>query len=220
MVTNSTVKAEEGIAGINKLLDNVTAKQIEQSINKDFLWTSDKVNMRLEATTKSDIIITLEKRVRVHMISSSGDWTKVIYKDKIGYVYTKYLRDTELPSLDFTDEEIDLLAKILWLEAKNQDDKGIAACAIVIFNRIKHVAFSDTMYEVLSDKNDVYEFSTWKKINTAKPDARIYEIIDEVINGLWDGLLTEDYVYFSTKARNNNGTIKIGDHFFCKIEVK
>jgi hypothetical protein len=189
MTTNSTAKAEEGIAGINKILNNVTDKQIEQSINDDFLWTTDIVNMRLEATTKSDIIITLDKRIKVHMISSSGDWTKVTYKDKIGYVYTKYLRDTELPSLDFTDEEIDLMAKIIWLESRGESDKGMAMVVKVIIHRLLSKSFADTIYEVLSDYN---QFSTWKLIDTAKPTEREIEIINEVLEGCWDGILTGD----------------------------
>ena len=46
-----------------------------------------------------------------------------------------------------------MLAKILWLEARGESDRGEAAVVIVIVNRILSESFSDTMYEVLSDKN-------------------------------------------------------------------
>jgi hypothetical protein len=139
----------------------------------------------------------------------------VYFDGQIGYVYSKYLRNTELPSLNFTDEEIDLIAKIVWLESRNQSDSGEAAVVLVIRNRILSTAFSDTVYEVLSDTN---QFTTWKLIDKASPEEREYEIIEECLLGEWDYLLDEDYFYFSTSPRNDNGTIKIGDHFFCQYD--
>ena len=209
----SSYSAEEPITGVTMSLSSISDKDIEK-LTSDYMWTTDRVNLRSEASTNSDKILTLDKRTKIQMISSSNKWTKVKYEDYEGYIYSTYLRDTELPSLDFSDEEIDLLAKILWLEARGEkDDTGLAAVVIVVLNRITSVEFDDTLREVLSKKG---EFSSWKLLDTAQPTEREYEIIDETLNGLWDGILTEDHVYFSTKARNNNGTIKIGNHFFCK----
>lgn len=218
-VSYTNVKAEEGIAGISVVLDNASADEVKTAYNNAtnviYNWTTERVNLREHPDINSDIIKTLDKRTKVKVISYTNKWVKVYWNDTFGYIYGKYLRDTELPSLDFTDEEIDLIAKILWLESRGEEDRGIAACTIVIFNRILHIGFGDTMLEVLSDKN---EFSTWKLLDTAKPDERIYEIIEEVQRGDFDGLLTEDYVYFSTSPRNDKGTIKIGNHYFCKYE--
>lgn len=197
---------EEGVAGISKILNNNDIKLLD-------MWTTDIVNLREKPTTTSNIITTLDKQIKVQMISSSNGWSKVIYQDKVGYIYSKYLRDSELPSLEFTDEEIDLIAKIIWLESRGEDDIGEAAVFKVIINRLLSINFSDTIYEVLSDKN---QFTTWKHINKAEPTEREYEIIEEVLNGEWDGLLSEEYVYFSRKPYNNKDVIKIGNHYFCK----
>lgn len=203
---------EQNVAGISTILDKVDPIGIKQQLDIKYQYTTDRVNLRKEASTNSDKLITLDKRTKVQMITSSDNWMKVKYEDKIGYIKSEYLRDTELPSLELTDEEIDLLAKIVWLEARGESDEGEAAVVIIVKNRILSTEFSDTMLEVLSDNG---EFSTWKLLNTAKPTEREYEIIEEVMNGLWDELLTEDYVYFSTSPRNNHGTIKIGAHYFC-----
>lgn len=212
--TNVKVYAatEEKVTGIETILDKLNPIDIKQLLNT-YQYTTDKVNLRKGSSTNSEVIITVGKREKVEVISSSDNWTKVKYNENIGYIKSEYLRDTELPSLEFTDDEIDLLAKIIWLESRNQTDEGEAAVCIVIRNRIVSKEFSDTVLEVLSDEG---EFSTWKLLNTAKPTEIEYEIIDEVQNGLWDDLLDEDYVYFSTSPRNNNGTIKIGAHYFCK----
>jgi spore germination cell wall hydrolase CwlJ-like protein len=181
-------------------------------------WTTtDKVNLRSEASINSDIIMTLEKRAKVKLLetpkkTSSKEWIKVQYGKETGYIYSKYLRDTELPSLDFTDDEIELMAKIVWLEARSEGDEGEAAVAIVIVNRILSSQFPDTLYEVLSEKN---AFSSWKLLNSAQPTETEREIATEVINGEWKGLLTDDTVYFSTSPRNNNIVTKIGAHWFC-----
>ena len=207
---------EQPVTGINMTLatlDNSVVEELIEANDTKCIWTTKRVNLRSEPSTNSDIITTLDKRVKVQKISSSDKWVKVIYDKKVGYVNKKYLRNTELPSLDFTDEDIDLLAKIIWLESRGESDEGMAAVTTVIINRVLHMKFSDTLYEVLSDKG---EFSSWKLLDTAKPKEREYEIIEEVLRGDWKDTLTENHVYFSTKARNSKGTIKIGNHFFCE----
>jgi spore germination cell wall hydrolase CwlJ-like protein len=205
------------MAGIDKSLQYVSDKEVKQIKDTKYLWTTEKVNLRSEASKNSDILTTINKREKVIVKEqkTSSKWIEVKYKDFEGYIYSEYLRDTELPSLDFTDKEIEMLAKIVWLEARNQSDEGEAGIVIVVFNRILSEEFSDTMLKVLSDYN---QFSTWKLLNTAKPTEREREIILETLHGEWDGLLTKDTVYFSTEPRNKNIVAKIGDHYFCSYD--
>lgn len=197
---------EEGIAGISKYLDNYTPT---------YNWTTEVVNLRKEPSIKADVICKINKREKIIVLNNTDydKWTQVFYNDTIGYIHSNYLRDTELPSLNFSDEEIDLIAKIIWLESRGESDEGEAAVCKVILNRLLSINFSDTIYKVLSDKN---QFTTWKYINTAEPTEREYKIIEEVLNGKWDDLLNEEYVFFSKRPYNNKGTIKIGNHYFCK----
>lgn len=190
-------------------------KKIEDPI---YNWTTeDKVNLRTKDDINSKIILTLDKRSKVEVISKNDEWVKAKFNDKTGYIYSKYLRDTELPKIDFTPENVDLLAKIVWLESRGESDEGSVAVLYVIENRIMSIDFKDTLYGVLSEPG---QFTSWKLINTAKPTEREYELIEEWINGSWSGLLDNEYVYFSTSPRNNHGTVKIGNHFFCKQDTK
>lgn len=211
--------SSEPMAGISITLDGMDYLNLEGTFPV-YNWTNNRVNFRKEASLDGEIIVTLDKRTKVELVCDLGKWSKVEYKNKTGYIYSEFLNSKELFTSDknrwkieLTDDEIDLLAKIVWLESRGESDEGSAYVAIVIINRILHIEFSDTLYEVLSDKG---EFSTWKLLDTAKPTEREYEIVEEVLRGEYDGILNEDYVYFSTSPRNNRGTIKIGHHYFCK----
>lgn len=208
---------EEGVAGITTSLYKVDTTDIEKQLTIKYKYTTERVNLRTEASTNSDILITIDKRekVIVEEQKTSSKWIKVRYKNYKGYIYSKYLRDTELPTLEFTDEEIDLIAKIVWLESRSESDAGEAAVCIVIINRLMSDRFPDTIYKVLSDEN---QFSTWKLLDKAKPTEREREILNETIHGEWDGLLTEDTVYFSTEPRNKNIVAKIDNHYFCSYD--
>lgn len=216
---NGTVYAasiEQPVAGITTVLDKVDPLEIDT--NK-YLWTKEKVNLRIKASLESEVITTISKREKVIFISENEDWIKIKYDNQEGYVYSKYLRDTELFTgdanrwgIELTYDEIELLAKILWLESQGEPNKGQQAVVEIVANRMVDMDFSDTLYEVLSDKN---EFSTWKNVNIAKPTEKEYGNIYEVISGE-TSILSQEYVYFSTTPRNDKDVIKIGNHYFCK----
>lgn len=120
-------------------------------------------------------------------------------------------------NITLTDTEIDLLAKIVWTEARGESDKGERAVVEVVFNRMIYPKeFSGTLYEVLSKKN---QFQSWGLRNQAEPTDREYENIETVLNGESD-ILDFDTVYFSTSPRNDDITAHIGNHYFCKYEFK
>jgi hypothetical protein len=212
--TNNKVYAfEEGVAGfagIAPLLEKVSP-----TIN----WTTVNVNFRIEPSINSEIICTIKKRNKVQKYIDYGKWTLISYENQFGYVSSQYLRDMELFTSDknrwginLTNDEIDLLAKIIWLESQGETDKGQQAVVEVVLNRMLSLDYPDTLYEILSQKN---QFSTWKNRNIAKPTDKEYNNIRKVLNNETD-ILGFDTVYFSKKAKNNNITCKIGNHYFCK----
>ena len=212
--SSTNARAEEGVAGISITLD-----KIDTSVT--YNYTTDRVNLRKEASINSDIILTLDKRVKVKVLkkTSSDNWVNIMYDDKMGYVNSKYLRENELFTSDknkwgieLTEEEIDLLAKIVWLESQGEKDKGQQAVVEVILNRMVSMNFKDTLYGVLSEKK---QFSTWKNRNKAEPTEKEYNNINKVLNDE-TSILTIDTVFFATKPRNKNIVTIIGGHYFCK----
>jgi len=115
--------------------------------------------------------------------------------------------------IQLTDEEIDLLAKILWVEARGESEGGQQAVVEVIFNRMVSGDFPNTLYDVLSQKKPV-QFASWKLRDTAEPTEKEYASIYAVLEGNTN-IVREDTVYFATKKLTRNLDIQIGGHYFC-----
>jgi N-acetylmuramoyl-L-alanine amidase len=114
--------------------------------------------------------------------------------------------------ITLTKDEIDLLAKIVWVEARGESKKGKIMIVEVIFNRMIHDEFKGDLTDVLSAKN---QFCSWRLRGNAEPTKLEYDAIEKVLKGESEEL-TLDYVYFSTSPRNNRGVIKEKNHYFCK----
>lgn len=112
-----------------------------------------------------------------------------------------------------TSEEIDLLAKIVWVEACGEPEEGQEAVVEVIFNRMCSPDYPNTLYEVLSQDHPV-QFCSWKLRDTAKPTEKEYQSIYRVLYGQTE-ILRSDTVYFSTFALTPNVDKKICCHCFC-----
>lgn len=116
-----------------------------------------------------------------------------------------------------TDEEYELLAQILALEAQTEPFEGQVAVVEVILNRVIGDRYPDTIYDVLSQKG---EFATWKYLDYPynTPNQEQYDAINYVIeNG--PTVLPIDYLYFSTgKASFAKDFIKIEHHYFGRAK--
>ncbi len=115
--------------------------------------------------------------------------------------------------ITLTDEEIDLLARILWLEARGECTQGQEAVVEVVFNRMASPAFPGTLSEVLGQKNPV-QFCTWKNRGSARPTEKEYRSIASVLEGDTN-ILRQDTVYFSRSPLTGNLDRAIGGHCFC-----
>ena len=117
--------------------------------------------------------------------------------------------------ITLTEEEIELLARIVMLEAGGESDWGKDAVVEVIFNRIYDEDFPNTLEGVLSQSNPV-QFTTWKNRNSkaATPTEEVYESIHCVLSGQTD-ILPFETVYFGRTAQNNKIQIEIENHVFC-----
>ena len=115
--------------------------------------------------------------------------------------------------ITLTDEEIELLARIVMLEAGGEQVLGQEAVVEVIFNRIYREDFPDTLYDVLSQKR---QFATWKNrnIKAATPTDEVYASIKNVLSGETH-ILPYETVYFGLAAENSKKQTVIGNHVFC-----
>ena len=116
-------------------------------------------------------------------------------------------------NITLTQEEIDLLAKIVWLESQGEPTEGQEAVVEVVFNRMASEKYPDTLYDVLSQGNPT-QFCSWKNRERANPTEKEYTSIHEVLNGNTH-ILRNDTLYFSTEPLTPILDQKIGGHSFC-----
>ena len=115
--------------------------------------------------------------------------------------------------INLSPDEMELLARIVWLESQGEPVEGQQAVVEVVFNRMRSEVYPDTLYEVLSQKNPV-QFCSFKNRNRANPTQKEYESIKQVLDGK-TRLLRDDTMYFSTFPLTEHVEVKIGGHYFC-----
>lgn len=199
-ITSSQPEVEAKAA----VMENMTEEAETKAVSRDNVFIKAEVKpyagifaefSEESFTTESEATIEIEKRCVTTV--------KAAYEEKIENRW----------GIELTEEEIDLLAKIVWVEARGESEEGQMAVIEVIFNRMTSDLFPDTLYDVLSQKNPT-QFSSWKLRDKAEPTEKEYNSIYEVLNGNTN-ILREDTLYFATKKLKSKLDVKIGDHYFC-----
>lgn len=128
-------------------------------------------------------------------------------------------------SLDISEQDKYLLAKINECEAGNQNIRTRELVVFVVLNRVKSDKFPDTIEEVIKENhNGVYQFSpliqggNW--YNT-EPTEEAYKAVDNVLNSMYD--YSGGALYFEScedednwHSRNLEFLYKSGDIRFYK----
>lgn len=112
-----------------------------------------------------------------------------------------------------SEEEKELLAKIVWIEAAGEPVEGQQAVVEVVFNRMRSGQYPDTLYEVLAQEHP-QQFCSFPYRDLAIPTEKEYRSIEQVLNGETDRL-SESCIYFSTFPLTDEIECKIGGHYFC-----
>lgn len=180
-------------------------------------YANTYVNFRTGPNMDFEIIQTLRPNTAVACIGYEDEWTYVLYGEQYGYIKSEYLSDVELSmselnrwGIELTQEEIELLAKIVWKEARGEQQTGREAVVEVVFNRMVSDLFGGDLYSVLSSKG---QFSSWSGKDSAAPTENEYKAVKDVLHGC-TYILNQDYVYFSTGKSNGRDFIQIGNHWF------
>ena len=157
-------------------------------------------------TTESDEKTGVEKKDVVLVTTSNGQVEEVSGTSQAPAYNNRW-------NISLTEEESDLLAKIVWLEANGEPVEGQEAVVEVVLNRMASDLYPDTLYDVLSQNNPV-QFVSWKRRDKAHPTETEYQSIYNVLNGNTD-LLRNDTMNFSTYPLTSNLDVKICCHYFC-----
>lgn len=114
-------------------------------------------------------------------------------------------------AITLSQEDKDLLARILWAEANSQKLEGQKACVEVVYNRILSSDWPDNLYDVLSQRG---QFATWKSRNRVTPTQTQYDAIEAVLEETETVLPDTTYVYFDRRGVNGKNHVRIQDHVF------
>ena len=151
------------------------------------------------------------------LLGYSGAW--IFDKDDIPeepFVYYEPDLDRShprYPDIQLTDKEMDLLAKVVWVEAQGECYDGQQAVAEIVLNRLASPHFPNTLNDVIYGEG---QFRSVKYLKNAKPNQTQYDAIERAIYG--PNILPEDVVYFGQKAMNDHVWGSIGGHIFCYYE--
>ena len=144
------------------------------------------VNLRAGASTDSDLLTKVRQNSEFEIIGADGQWLKGIVNHNTGYIRSDYLSSTTVnggkKTNEFTDDEIYLAAKVVYLEARDHGTEAYRAVANVIYNRVKSHKFPDNVKSVCLQAG---QFSvTWhKNFSTVKPSSQAYNATKDVLNG-------------------------------------
>lgn len=114
-------------------------------------------------------------------------------------------------NLEISDEDADLLYRICYHEAGNQSDAGIQAVAEVVLNRVASSDFPNTVAGVLFSPG---QFCSEQELRKTPTTERIKEIVNKLIWGENEYVLSPYAMYFQTKPTGDKSEIKLGDHYF------
>ena len=180
--SSTNARAEEGVAGISITLDKV---------NKIEAWTITNVNLRSKPNTNSDIIKTLITDTKIQKLSTNDDWTMVSCEDKIGWIYSKYIKDTEITIIEFNDTELEILYRITEAEGTGQSIESKENIISSIINRVYDSNFPSTIKDI------VFQDGQYSPIG----DRRYYTVdvtdeTKEAVHNVVKNGVTHDCIYF------------------------
>ena len=129
------------------------------------------------------------------------------------YIYEPPVRAYVEPrynGLVLTEEETNLLAKLIYVEARGESEDGQQAIAEVVLNRYTSGLFGKSLSAMIQDED---AFVPRKLLNAAKPSQAQYEAIDRALYGPY--VLPKEVMFYGRVRTTDSLWGSIGRHIFC-----
>ena len=150
------------------------------------------------------------------LMGYSGGWIydkSAMPEDPFLYYEPEPVRgECRYPDIHLTDEDKDLLARMIWTEAQGESLEGQQAVAEVVLNRMASDLYPDTLRGVIFADG---QFKSATQLDDAKPYQAQYEMIENALYGPY--VLPKEVVFFATYPVNDFEWGRIGGHVFCYI---
>lgn len=131
-------------------------------------------------------------------------------EDPFVYEMEENTDEFRYPGVELTQEEKDMMAKLICMEAESEPFEGQQAIAEVILNRLVSGNFQSSIKSIINAEG---QFKSADRLYLAEPTHIQYEAIERALNGPY--VLPVDVVFFATYQVNDNVWGKIGNHTFC-----
>ncbi len=117
-----------------------------------------------------------------------------------------------------SEEEMYMLACLVWHESRGEPYEGQVAVAEVVLNRCLSAGFPDTVSEVIFQRypGQGYQFSPAPYLYSAQPGETQYAAVRDALDGA-ELIVPTSTVFFSTTPYNGNIVAVIGNHYFCTL---
>ena len=152
---------------------------------------------------------------------------EVPYEVKAQPVYIKeYMEvvahnENRYSGIEITDDDIELMARLVYHEARGECFAGQRMVAEVVLNRVLAEQYfpnnvHDVIYQhhTLPDGSTMWQFSPAPILSNTTPTQTQYEAVKAAI---YETPITdEDVLYFSVGAYNDKIFSRMGGHVFCK----
>lgn len=121
-----------------------------------------------------------------------------------------YAQEPRYGDLTLSNEDMNLIARLICAEGESESFEGQQAIAEVILNRLVSEEFPSTVKNVIYAEG---QFLGSQQMGNVEPTYTQYKAIERALYGPY--LLPEDVVFFATFAVNDKVWGKIGVHTFC-----
>lgn len=112
--------------------------------------------------------------------------------------------------IELTQEDKDLMARLVCMEASSEPFDGQQAIAEIILNRLAAGTFQSSIKSIIYAEG---QFASTNRLYLAEPTHTQYEAVERAYNGPY--VLPEDVVFFASYKVTGNVWGKIGNHYFC-----
>lgn len=116
--------------------------------------------------------------------------------------------------IDITPEDIELLARLAWREARGEGLLGMRLVIEVVFNRVLSDKFPNTIYDVLYQPGQFAPSGGALELSDITPGEDQYEAVRLAITET--PILEPDVVFFATTPLYGEIFLHVGGHYFTR----
>lgn len=116
--------------------------------------------------------------------------------------------------IDITPEDIELMARLAWREARGEKTLGMRLVVEVVLNRVLNEHFPDTIYDVLYQPGQFAPDYGVPELDEITPTEAQYEAVRLAITET--PILEPDVVFFATTPLYGEIFLHVGGHYFTR----